>query len=113
MGEKENIIIKIYDIILYAIPLIGKFPRDQKFIIGDRFENELLDILEMSVEAYYTDRSNKLGILKKVNIKLEKTRYIVRLCNDLKLISQDRYGYLSERLNEIGKMVGGWIQSVK
>ena len=39
MSEKENVIIKVYDLLKYIIPQLAKFPRDQKFILADRIEN--------------------------------------------------------------------------
>jgi hypothetical protein len=33
MAESDSIIIKMYDILLYALPVINKFPRDYKFVL--------------------------------------------------------------------------------
>ena len=112
MSEKENIITKTYDLLLYLIPLLEKYPRSQKFLIGDRIETSLLDILEDFIEAYYTERKNKLQILKGENIKLEKFRYLIRLSYDLKLINLKRYEFISQRINDIGISLGGWIKSL-
>jgi len=110
MAESDSIIIKMYDILLYAMPIINKFPRDYKFVLGDRIQQTLISTFEALLEAYYSVRSEKKSILSKVNVSLEKLRYLARLCYDLKLISNDRYQYLVERYNEVGKMVGGWIK---
>ena len=110
MTEKENVITKIYDLLLYLIPQLAKFPRDQKFILADRIEIVLLDLLEMTIEAYYT--REKVGILTKVNLKLEKLRFLIRLSHDLKYFSHRRYGFISEKIEEIGRMVGGWKKTV-
>ncbi len=42
------IIQKTYDLILWYVPWLNKFPRDQKFILGDRIQNTLYTILEGS-----------------------------------------------------------------
>jgi hypothetical protein len=41
--NKDNIKIlnKNYDLLLYLIPILKKFPRDQKFLLSDRIENIL------------------------------------------------------------------------
>lgn len=36
MAESDNILTKLHELLLYVIPQLGKFPRDQKFVLGDR-----------------------------------------------------------------------------
>jgi len=45
------IINKVYDILKWIIPRIEKFPRKQKFVLGDRLENSLLDLQQMILVA--------------------------------------------------------------
>jgi len=110
MAEKENIITKTYDLLLYMIPQLSKLPRDHKFLIGDRIENLLLDFLESMIEAYYS--RDKLGLLAKGNLQLERLRYLVRLVFDLKLINGHRYELICTQVNEIGAMLGGWKKAI-
>ena len=39
MAESDNILTKLQDLLVYLIPQLNKFPRDQKFVLGDRIEN--------------------------------------------------------------------------
>lgn len=54
---KENIIEEFYGFVKYLLPIVNKFPRTQKFILGDRINNKVLDIHELYIEAYYTPRN--------------------------------------------------------
>ena len=36
MAESANILRKLQDLLVYLIPQLNKFPRDQKFVLGDR-----------------------------------------------------------------------------
>lgn len=36
MATSDNVLTKLHDLLLYIIPQLAKFPRDQKFILGDR-----------------------------------------------------------------------------
>ncbi len=36
MAEADNILTKLHDLLLYVIPQLGRFPREQKFVLGDR-----------------------------------------------------------------------------
>lgn len=108
MGEKEDALTKTYDLMLWLFPHIGKFPRDYRFILGDRMQNCLLDICGRLIEARFS--KEKREILKTANIELEKLRYMVRLCKDLKLLDFRRYEYAAEAINGIGVYVGGWLK---
>ena len=108
MAEKETILTKIYDLLKFSIPILSKFPRDQKFLLGDQFQKLLTEILDAFIEAYYSKK--KLPLLLPINLKLEKLRYRIRLSHDFRFISNKQYGQLSEKVDEIGRMLGGWIK---
>jgi hypothetical protein len=108
MSEKEDALTKTYDLMLWLFPHIGKFPRDYRFILGDRMQNCLLDVCGQLITARFT--KEKREILKAVNIELEKLRYMVRLCKDLKLMDFRRYEYAAGAINGIGVYVGGWLK---
>jgi hypothetical protein len=91
------------------IQKIDKFPRSQRFVLGDRLENLLLDILDLLIEANYSQ--DKVPILRAVNLKLEKGRYLIRIAKELRLININGYEFSARSVNEIGRMVGGWIKA--
>jgi hypothetical protein len=108
MQEKETILSKTYDLVKFTIPIISRFPRDQKFLLGDQFQKLLTEILDSFIEAYYSKK--KLHILLPVNLKLEKLRYRIRLSHDFGFLSHKQYGQLCEKVDEIGRMHGGWLK---
>ena len=65
--KNDNITIlnKNYELLLYIIPILTKFPRNHKFLLADRIENILLDTQELVINAYYS--KEKLGYLSTVN----------------------------------------------
>ena len=97
---------------LYMVPQIEKIPRSHKFLIGDRIETSIMDILDQLIRAYYSRKSSKIEQLSEVNIRLEQLRFLIRLTHDLEFLSHRTYGIMSEKLNEIGKMCGGWLKTL-
>lgn len=113
MAEKENVLTLTYDLLKYIIPQLAKYPRTQKFLLADRIQLNLMDILDLLIEAYYSKSVDfKKSNLLKVNLLLEKLRYLVRLSHDLHCINTDRYEILQRMVNEIGKQTGGWLKSI-
>jgi len=45
------------------IPQLEKFPRNQKFLLGDRIENHILDLLELFIKAFYSPKNHKVNLL--------------------------------------------------
>jgi len=111
--NKQAIVLKIYDLNKEVIPLLNSLPKSYKFSIGDRIQSHLLDLMELLIEAVYLPSKEKIPILKKVNLQLEKLRFLFRLLADFKCISYKKHLYFVEKLNEIGRMTGGWIKSLR
>jgi len=47
MPKEVDAITKLYDFLLWIIPKLEKFPRSQKFLIADRIEIVLLEVLDI------------------------------------------------------------------
>jgi hypothetical protein len=103
------IIESTYQLLLYLIPVLQKFPRGQKYLLADRIEEKLLDVLADLLEAYQNPPVRKEKLWTS-NRNLEKLRFLVRLCYDLGFMDIKRYEYISGQINEIGKMLGGWLK---
>jgi len=101
---------KHYDLMLYSFPIINGFPKAQRFVLGQQIQNCLLDIAKLIVQAN-KQRGRRLPILLQIDIEIEKLRLLVRLAKDLRMVSIRQYGILAERINEVGRLLGGWIKS--
>lgn len=111
MFQNLAIFEKTYELILWLYPTVNKFPKSQRFVLGQQIENTILEILKGIIEA--NQERNKLAYLKKISVELDKLRILVRLSKDLRFISIRQYSFAAEKINEIGKMLGGWIKSCR
>ena len=112
MGDMTQLIIfqKHFDLMVYSFPIIGRFPKDQRFVLGQQIENQMLDIGKMIVHA--NKLKQKKAKLYEIDIELEKLRFLIRIAKDLKIITISKYGHHCERLDEIGRLLGGWMKTV-
>jgi hypothetical protein len=53
---------KAYDIVLWLVGHVGKFPRSHRFVLGERIETAMLDVLLLLVEAAY--ERDKIPLLR-------------------------------------------------
>ena len=114
MPESKNhqeliVITKTYDLILWSCNHTSKFPRNHRFVLGERLERNLYDLLELLIRSKYTKQ--RLELLEQANLLLEVLRFQMRLAKDLKCLKAESYGFAARALEEIGKLLGSWIKS--
>jgi hypothetical protein len=67
--EELTVITKAYDLIPWSCNHTGKFPRNHRFVLGERIERNLYDLLEILIRAKYTKQRQEL--LEQANLVLE------------------------------------------
>ncbi len=99
---------KTYDLVRWSVQHTSRFPRNHRFVLGERLERNLYDLLETLVQARYTRERQPL--LAQANLRLEVLRFQVRLAKDLQCLRTNSYAHASKCIDEIGCMVGGWMK---
>lgn len=97
---------KAYDLLKYIYPVVNRFPKSEKFTLGQRVENSALAFLEQVIIA--NSEHDKSEALKKADIELEKLRIFVRLAHEYNFLGMKQYETISARIAELGKLLGGW-----
>ena len=72
-----------------------------------------MEIIEGLLRASQLSKHDKLQTLETVSVKLNFLRVTVRLMKDTKTIDTKKYITIEESLDEIGRMLGGWLRSIK
>jgi hypothetical protein len=105
-NEPPVLLVKWYDVTKWLLERVDSFPKNQRFIFGQRIADRALNILEALVEATYSPR--KADLLAGVNRDIEVMRWLVRMAMDRKVLTPRQYEHCCMSLNECGRMVGGW-----
>ena len=100
---------KIYDFILWLFPVVNKFPKSQRFVLGQQIENIALEILKNVIQA--NSERGKAPLLKQASVNLDLLRIMIRLAKDLHFIGVKQYGFSADKVNEIGKLLGGMMRT--
>jgi len=102
------VLVKWYDWTRWVLERVDSFPKNQRFIFGQRLADRSIRVLEILVDASY--RSKKAELLSEANRQIEVLRWLVRLAKDRQLLSVRQYGFACKGLTECGRMVGGWLK---
>lgn len=87
-------------------------PKSARFTFGQRLDNLTLDALMLVTRTVFSPRAQKAALLRELNLLLEQLRVLWRLVQERHWISQQQLLFANARLDEIGRMIGGWLNSL-
>lgn len=71
-----------------------------------------LEVIELVYSASISGTSEKLFSLQKAMRKFDVLKFILRIAWEIKALDNKKYIALSEPLDEIGRMLGGWLRKM-
>ena len=92
--------------------IVPHMPKGAKYTIGSRIENKFLSLLELSYIAYFTEKEKKLEKVSQCILLLDILKFLISVAWEGKLISNKQYEDVAMKLDEIGKMFGGWKKNL-
>ncbi|MCL5407000.1 MAG: diversity-generating retroelement protein Avd [Patescibacteria group bacterium] len=112
MNNDVPIVQKVYDFYRELYKLYPHIPKQDRYVLGERIQETILELFKDLILASHQGKHQKLETLSVASAKLDLLKNLLRLAEDVKAISTKRYLSLSENLQEIGRMLGGWIRSL-
>ncbi len=108
--KQSPIFAKTYDLLRWLIPQTVKFPRHQRFVLAEAVQRTALQFQEQLIEAAYAEQPRP--VLRQADVTLTKLRTYLRLCCDLELLKFNQYEHVTRMINEIGRLLGGWMNKL-
>ena len=95
----------------YWQTLYRNFPKTERFNLGQKISQTFIEILELNFTASYLPPDQKVLLLIKTSSRLDVLKFFIQLAWESKFIPTEKYIELSKKLEEIGRMLGGWRNS--
>lgn len=105
------VFILLTDFLKWLLARTEGFPKSARFTFSDRINNLGLDLLEHLIDARFD--KNRQVALRAANLKLEKLRLLLRISFEQRFLSINQLEFSAGKINEIGRMVGGWEKHAK
>lgn len=105
------IVIKTYDLYKNFYQEIRQWPKPERYNLGAKCEGLVLEILPHFLAA--SRNINPRFNLLQANLKLQLLKLLCRLAWELNLMTAKKYQFLAKATIEIGKMLGGWLKTMK
>jgi len=93
---------------LLWINISAHISKNLRFTLGQRVENHFLDLLELIYQTYFSQKNNKLDKIDECIKTLDSLKFSITISWEAKAISHKQYEEVGLKLNEAGRMLGGW-----
>jgi 23S rRNA-intervening sequence protein len=103
---------KVYDLYKLLHSYHEKIPKSQRYTLWQRCENTSLSLLEQLIGTSHLQGAERVKILHTMSQSVDLLKVLIRLAQETNTITPTQYVAVQTYLQEIGKMVGGWLKSV-
>jgi len=108
--QQQNPIIVHRLIAVYKLwhEFLPHFSKTSRYTLGIKIDQLFIKVTENIFIASKQPREHKLPFLQKASAKMDMLKFFLQIAWEIKSIDNKKYLILSEYLNEIGRMLGGW-----
>ncbi len=103
---------KIENVFLEILPALKRYPKAERYALGEKTENVLLDATEAIYTASYSPKF-RVENLEKARVQFQMVIFLFRIARRQSFISEGAYKNISTELIEIGKMTSGWLKTLE
>ena len=113
MADELVILARTFDLLNWLLPKAGQFPRVYRTTVVQRLMAAALDFQEALFEAQSQGGTTRQKHLRSADAALNKVRLYLRLAHHWHWLNAGQYRHVSVQVAELGRLLGGWINSIK
>ncbi|MFA5870806.1 MAG: four helix bundle protein [Candidatus Paceibacterota bacterium] len=91
---------------------VPHIPKSSRYTLGEKIDVLFIESIEMIYSAIYTKPIERLHFVITSATKLDALKFFLQILWETKQIDTKKYIALSKILDEIGRMIGGWIKQL-
>jgi len=100
---------KLEELAAYSHTVMLQFPKVEKFLLCAQIRDSISAIIRGVVTAW--KRYHKKTTLTDTDVEVEMLRVLIRRAWRLKYINEHRFEIWARHVNEMGRMLGGWLKA--
>jgi uncharacterized membrane protein YjdF len=108
-GKLVPILGKIKSIYVFWYSIYHIVPKTHRYTLALKIDNLFIEIIEMCASASFVQKLDKVIYLRTAIRKLDTLKIMLMVLWETRSIDTKKYELLSVPLDEIGKMLGGWL----
>lgn len=96
-----------YDVLLRTMHAISHFPREYKYSLGEKIQNEMIELV---ISIYKVNSNhNKREFLSRMQEQIQLIYLLLRISHDMKLMPTEKYAGIVEMIDEVASQAKGWL----
>jgi four helix bundle protein len=105
--KESPIFARLHDLLLWLLRATRKLPREYRFTLGEQISRQGFALQDALIAAGL-ERKRQADHLLQADIALTSLRKTLLLCHELQLLDAGQYRHVSEMIQEVGRLLGGW-----
>lgn len=110
MPEDMILFARTFDLLDWLMPRLESFPRAYRHNVVRRLGDAALDFQEHLFDAKVRSGNPRINALHAADAALQKIRLYLRLAHKWRWLSDGQYQHVSRLVQELGRMLGGWLK---
>lgn len=109
--EELKLLTRLEELDQYSHVVLQQYPKHEKYVLATQIRQTLAELIHQTIRC--AKRFHKKTSLQDMDIEVEYLRTLIRKSHALGYINIHRYEVWISHVNEIGKIVGGWMKAAK
>ena len=103
---------KMTKVLEYGYIALKQFPKTDKYVLAADLRGQMFNVLRFIIKANKAKENKRLELIGNVDVELDLLRIQIELARDLKLLPFKKYGVWIKKVDEVGRLIGGWLRSL-
>ncbi|MBI4136114.1 MAG: four helix bundle protein [Candidatus Vogelbacteria bacterium] len=99
---------KLKEVYLIWFQYYQILPKTHRYTLGQRVDGTLIETIEATATAAFLSKIEKLPFVRLAIRKIDTVKILLMVLWETESLEDKKYINLSEKLGEIGRMLGGW-----
>lgn len=104
---------KIRVVYIFWYSIFHVIQKPHRYTLAQKIDTLFIEIIEMLTSASFVKKTDKIIYLRTAIRKLDTLKILLNILWETRSIDTQKYELLSLPLDEIGRMLGGWLGQVE
>jgi hypothetical protein len=88
-------------------------PKTHRYSLGTRIDTLFIESLEFVTQAVFVDKKEKQYLVTSGLRKIDTIKILMTILWEERSIDNKKYASLIEKMEEVGRMLGGWLGQLR
>jgi hypothetical protein len=110
MKTNVPVVVRLIEVYKMWHEFMPNMAKTSRFTLGQKIDDLFIETTELIFLASHLTKEQKIPYLQKASAKLDLLKLFIQISWEIKAIDNGKFIVLSEPLEEVGRMLGGWLR---